>query len=153
MRHSKSAILIVAFIASSMYGQDAAAPAAIYTPTQVPGAAVQPGPARFDFHPEKDGVYKPGGDVKAPKVRHTVPAELSTEAKTRGAFTQFTAVSKVSFVVDVQGVPQDICVMRPAGFGLDEEAAKAVRQYRFEPAKKNGAPVAARAAIEVGFHN
>ena len=153
MRHSKSAMLTVALLVTSIYGQDAAAPAVAYKPAQAPGAPAQACPARFDFHPEKDGVYKPGGDVKAPKVKHSVPAELSAEAKTRGAFTPFTAVSKVSFVVDVQGVPQDICIMRPAGFGLDEEAAKAVRQYRFEPAKKSGAPVAARVAIEVGFKN
>jgi TonB family protein len=152
MRHSKSAIVIMALIVSGIYAQDAAGPVT-YTPRQAPDAPVQACPANFNFHPEKDGVYKVGGDVKAPKVKHTVPAELSNEAKTKGAFTQFTAVSKVSFVVDAQGVPQDICVLRPAGYGLDEEAAKAVRQYRFDPARKGGAPVAARVSIEVGFHN
>jgi len=151
MLRNLSAALLLSFMLSAATAQQP--PAATYTPTQRPTDMAPACPARFDFHPEKNGVYKVGGDVKAPKVRHTVPAELSDEAKTRGAFAQFTAVAKVSFVVDAQGVPQDVCIMRPAGFGLDEQAAKAVRQYRFDPAKKDGAPVAARAAIEVNFHN
>jgi hypothetical protein len=36
-----------------------------------------------------------------------------------------------------------------AGFGLDEQA---VKHYRFEPAKKNGVPVAVMIAIEVKFY-
>jgi hypothetical protein len=39
-----------------------------------------------------------------------------------------------------------------AGFGLDEQAEKAVKHYRFEPAKKNGVPVAVMIAIEVKFY-
>jgi TonB family protein len=151
MRGNLSAVLLLAFLLSGAAAQQP--PAVTYTPSQRPTDPAPACPARFDFHPEKDGVYKVGGDVKAPKVRHTVPAELSDEARTRGAFTPFTAAVKVSFVVDVQGVPQDICIMRPVGLGLDEQAAKAVRQYRFDPAKKDGTPVAARTAIEVGFHN
>jgi TonB family protein len=42
-------------------------------------------------------------------------------------------------------------VARSLGFGLDEKAIEAVRQWRFKPATKNGVPVAAPATIEVRF--
>ena len=36
-------------------------------------------------------------------------------------------------------------------YGLDEEAIKAARQWRFEPGTRNGAPVAVLVAIELTF--
>ena len=29
------------------------------------------------------------------------------------------AISKVAFVVDSRGIPQNVCVQKPAGYGLD----------------------------------
>jgi TonB family protein len=42
-------------------------------------------------------------------------------------------------------------VSRSLGFGLDEKALEAVKQWRFEPAKKDGRPVAVQINIEVNF--
>jgi protein TonB len=36
-------------------------------------------------------------------------------------------------------------------FGLDQEAVKAVRQWRFAPGKRLGQPVAVQVLIEVAF--
>jgi TPR repeat protein len=41
--------------------------------------------------------------------------------------------------------------MRPLGFGLDETAIEAVRQWRFRPATKDGKAVNVQATIEVNF--
>ena len=60
-------------------------------------------------------------------------------------------MSVISFIVDTQGNPQDICVQSPAGFGMDEEAVKAAEKYRFQPATKDGTPVAVRIKLEMNF--
>jgi TonB family protein len=36
--------------------------------------------------------------------------------------------------------------------GLDEKALEAVKQWRFEPAKKDNQPVAVQLSVEVNFH-
>jgi len=42
-------------------------------------------------------------------------------------------------------------VARHLGMGLDEKALEAVRSWRFEPAMKDGRPVAVQVNIEVYF--
>jgi TonB family protein len=42
-------------------------------------------------------------------------------------------------------------VQRSLGMGLDEKAIEAVRQWRFEPAKKDGQPVPVMINVEVNF--
>ncbi len=49
------------------------------------------------------------------------------------------------------GKPQQIRVQRSLGMGLDEKAIEAVRQWRFEPAKKDGQPVPVMINVEVNF--
>ena len=41
--------------------------------------------------------------------------------------------------------------MRSLGLGLDEKALDAVRTWRFEPARKDGVPVAVQINVEVNF--
>jgi TonB family protein len=115
---------------------------------------VQACPAIFEYHPEVDGIYKVGEDVKPPKITNEVNAEFSDEARriiSEIHIKDFKAVSLLSLVVDVNGKPKDICVKKPAGFGLDKQAANAAKQYRFQAATKNGVPVAARIIINVNF--
>jgi TonB family protein len=54
-------------------------------------------------------------------------------------------------IVDEQGLPQDVRVIRRLGFGLDEKAVEAVQRWRFRPAMKDGRPVKVEATIEVNF--
>jgi len=42
-------------------------------------------------------------------------------------------------------------VLRPAGYGLDEEAVRAMRAYRFSPARRDGLPVRVRMPWTVQF--
>ena len=64
-----------------------------------------------------------------------------------------SVVSVIGLVVDANGNPQRIFVVRPVGVGLDEDAVAAVSHYRFAPAAQNGAPVPVRINIEVNFHS
>lgn len=57
----------------------------------------------------------------------------------------------VTITVDEAGMPQNVQVDAPVGHGFDEAALKAVRQYRFEPATRDGKPVAVALHIEVAF--
>jgi periplasmic protein TonB len=93
-------------------------------------------------------VYKVGGDVTAPVLTHSVDAEFSKKAKD----AKYQGVSVVSLVVDAHGMPRHVHMIRKLGMGLDEKAIEAVRQYKFEPGKRNGKPVAVAITIEVNFH-
>jgi TonB family protein len=57
----------------------------------------------------------------------------------------------LSLVVDITGRPQDVCLTQSAGWGLDAKAAEAVQKYQFNPAIKDGKPVAARIVVQVKF--
>ena len=82
-----------------------------------------------------------------PKPIHTAEAEFSDQARRE----RISGTVLVSLVVDTNGMPTEIRVVRGAGYGLDEKAVQAVRQYRFKPATKDGQPVAAPISVEVMF--
>ncbi len=93
------------------------------------------------------GVFKVGGGVSAPRVIHDPAPRYSKEA--RKAKLQGTCV--LWLVVDADGKPRDIRVARVLGMGLDEEAIKAVKKWKFEPARKDGQPVAVQINVQVTF--
>lgn len=57
----------------------------------------------------------------------------------------------LNLVVDAQGLPQNVRVVRGVGMGLDEKAIEAVKQYKFKPAMENGEPVPVQLNMEVNF--
>ena len=78
---------------------------------------------------------------------HKVDPEFSEDARR----AKFMGVVLVNLIVDQQGQPQNVHVLRGAGMGLDDKAVAAVKQYRFEPAKENGRPLAVELNVEVNF--
>src|SRR5689334_5013546 len=93
------------------------------------------------------GAYRVGGGVSAPRALFAPDPEYSEEA--RKAKCQGTVVLWV--VVGPDGRPHEIRIQRQLGMGLDEKAIEAVRQWKFEPAKKDGNPVAVQINVEVNF--
>ena len=93
------------------------------------------------------GVYRVGGGVSAPRVVYDPDPEYSEEA--RQAKCQGTVVLWV--IIGPDGKPRNVRVQRSLGMGLDEKAIEAVRNWRFDPAKKDGQPVAVQVNIEVNF--
>jgi periplasmic protein TonB len=93
------------------------------------------------------GVFRVGGGVSAPKAIYNPDPEYSEEA--RKAKYQGTCV--LSLIVGPDGKPRDIRVARSLGLGLDEKAIQAVNQWKFEPAQKDGRPVAVAINVEVQF--
>jgi TonB family protein len=97
---------------------------------------------------EASGVpRKIGGGVSAPLVIHQVPPEYSAEAKA----AKFNGIVLVNLIVDANGLPQNVHVLRGVGMGLDMKALEAVKQYRFKPAMEDGRAVPVELNIEVNF--
>ena len=93
------------------------------------------------------GILTIGGGVSAPRAIYKPEPEYSTEA--RQAKYQGTVV--VSLIVGSDGKAHDVRVARSLGMGLDEKAIEAVQQWRFEPAMKDGRPVAVAVNVQVSF--
>jgi TonB family protein len=94
------------------------------------------------------GVFRPGvGGVSAPRAIYKPDPEYSEEA--RKAKYQGTVV--LGMIVDANGRPRGLKVERGLGMGLDEKALEAVRNWKFEPAEKDGKPVAVAISVEVAF--
>lgn len=54
-------------------------------------------------------------------------------------------------LIGPDGTPQQVRIVRPIGFGLDENAVAAIRSARFEPAMKDGSPVSVALDLIVEF--
>jgi periplasmic protein TonB len=93
------------------------------------------------------GVFRVGGGVLAPRPIATPDPEYTDEA--RRAKYQGTCV--LGMIVGPDGKPRDIRVQRSIGMGLDKKAIEAVQQWRFNPATKDGQPVAVQISVEVSF--
>ncbi|WP_158748706.1 energy transducer TonB [Acidobacterium sp. S8] len=94
------------------------------------------------------GVMSVGGGVAAPQVLHSVDPEFTDEARR----ARYEGAVSIRLIVDTNGNPQNIEVVRHLGMGLDEKAIEAVRQYKFKPAIYQGHPVAVRMVVDVAFH-
>ena len=94
-------------------------------------------------------VYAPGQGVTAPRIRKEVKPQYTEEAK--AARIQGAVVLDVVVLKD--GRVGDVTVTRSLDtvHGLDAEAVKAVKQWEFEPGKKDGKPVPVRVDIELTF--
>ncbi len=91
-------------------------------------------------------VYLENG-VTAPRLIYKEEPEYSETA--REAVVDGTVM--VSLMVDPDGTPRDLKVIRPIGFGLDEKAIEAVRRWKFKPGVKDGLPIAVPTKVEVNF--
>jgi protein TonB len=94
------------------------------------------------------GAFKVGGGVSAPKAIYSPDPEYSEEARK----VKHMGVVVLWLVVGPDGKPRDMRVLRTLGLGLDEKAMEAVKNWRFEPALKDGKPVAVQITVEVTFH-
>jgi periplasmic protein TonB len=94
------------------------------------------------------GVFRPGGGVSPPRPIFSPDPEFSEEARK----AKYQGVCVLGLVVDADGHPTNIRVVNSLGMGLDEKAIEAVKNWRFEPGRKDGHPVAVALNVEVDFH-
>lgn len=113
----------------------------------LPVQTIKPLPAGIPTEPNSK-FYRVGGNVSAPVALFTPEAHFSDEARK----ARLQGECYISIIVDTNGIPRNPRVVKPLGKGLDEEAIKAVMQYRFKPALKNGSePVPVMVTIAVNF--
>ena len=74
--------------------------------------------------------------------------EFSEEARK----AKYQGVCTLGLIVGTDGRPSNIRVLSSLGMGLDEKAIEAVKNWKFEPAMKDGHPVRVEIAVEVDFH-
>jgi TonB family protein len=93
------------------------------------------------------GVLNVGGSVSAPRIKHRVDAEYPE--KTRKA--KHSGKATLRIIVGQDGRVHIVQVIHSAGWGLDDKAIDAVKQWLFEPAMKDGRKVAVYLNVEVAF--
>ena len=95
------------------------------------------------------GVYQPGNGVTLPRVVREVKPAYTSEAMR--AKVQGTVL--LQCVVRPDGSVSDVQIVRSLDpvFGLDEEARKAARDWRFSPGTRMGQPVPVQITIELTF--
>lgn len=98
---------------------------------------------------QKPTVYRPGRGITLPQVvKEVKPAYTSAamQAKIQGSVW-------LECVVDASGDITDVTVTRSLDteYGLDNEAVKAAKQWKFKPGRKDGQPVAVIVTIELTF--
>lgn len=113
------------------------------------GQNTQDNPSGNSAVPDDETIYTPGKNgVTFPRAIKQAPPEYSDEARRK----KLEGTVLLSLVVTANGDTADIKVTRALGSGLDEKAIDAVREWKFEPATKDGKPVAVNIAVEVSFH-
>jgi TonB family protein len=94
-----------------------------------------------------DKIMHIGGNVKAPVVLSIATPTFTQEAKK----AKFSGTVTLYLLVEKDGTPSHIRVVKGVGMGLDEKAVEAVRQYKFKPATFMGRPVTVDLYVEVNF--
>ena len=93
------------------------------------------------------GPYRPGSGVEPPRLLREVKAQYTEDARTRG----ITGDVVLEIVIRSDGTVGDVKILRGLGFGLDERAVTAVRNWKFSPARRLGTAVDVIVEVEVEF--
>lgn len=95
------------------------------------------------------GVLRPGAGVTAPRLLREVKPNYTGDALR----ARIQGVVSMECVIEPDGTVGPVRVIRSldTAFGLDEEAIRTVKQWRFEPGKKDGTPVRVVITVEMSF--
>ncbi len=84
------------------------------------------------------------GNIKVVSEGMTPPKVLNSIDPSSNEYAQKYGIAGIELlrtVVDANGIPRQMAIARPIGFGLDEKAVEAIKNSRFRPATLNGQPV------------
>ena len=95
------------------------------------------------------GAYHPGAGIDLPQVIREVKPQYTAEAMR----AKIQGIVLLEAVVQTDGTVGDVRVVKSLDpvFGLDQEALKAARQWRFVPGRRQGQPVPVLVSIELTF--
>jgi TonB family protein len=95
----------------------------------------------------QDGIYEIGNGVTPPKSTYAPNAEYTDKARKK----KINGNVIVKMVVMADGKVGDVKVIKSLEPGLDQQAVAAVKNWTFDPATKDGKPVAVYLKAEVSF--
>jgi TonB family protein len=87
------------------------------------------------------------GGVSAPRCSHCPQPDYTDPARE----AKFNGTALLDVTVSAEGRTADARVFRGLPFGLNNKALKAVRQWKFQPATRNGQPMPVQLKIEISF--
>ena len=95
------------------------------------------------------GAYRPGNGVQLPRILREVKPQYTANAMR----AKVQGVVELEAVVLPDGSVGDVRIVHSLDpvFGLDEEAIKAVKQWKFVPGTRLGQPVAVLVGVELTF--
>jgi protein TonB len=93
------------------------------------------------------GPYRPGSGIEPPRLLREVKADYTEDARQRGLSGDVV----LEIVVRRDGSVGDVRVLQGLAGGLNDRAVQAVRQWRFAPARRQGAPVDVVVEVAVEF--
>ena len=89
------------------------------------------------FMPADASVKIVSEGMTPPRVLNSIDPSSNEYAQKYG----IAGMELLRTVVDATGVPRQMAIARPIGFGLDEKAVDAIKNSHFQPATINGQPV------------
>ena len=116
-------------------------------PEAVASTLSTPPPRRTTTPAFPSDIAHVGGDVQAPvKLSGEEPdyTDIARKARLQG-------VVIMQVIIDTEGRVQNTKVLKGLPMGLSEEAVKAVRQWTYQPATKNGQPIRVYYNVTVNF--
>ena len=97
---------------------------------------------------DHSAVFSVGKSVTGPKPLHTPDPEYSDEARK----AKYQGDINLWCVIGPNGKVIQIKLRQCLGHGLDEQAVRALSQWTFQPATKDGQPVAVQLNVSMTFH-
>jgi protein TonB len=94
------------------------------------------------------GPYRPGSGVEPPVIVQEVKAAYTEEARRRNIIGEVL----LEAVVQRDGTVGEVRMLRGLGYGLDDQAVRAVKQWRFRPATLRDVPVDVLVEVAVEFN-
>jgi TonB family protein len=93
------------------------------------------------------GPYRAGSGISAPRLLREVKPDYTEDARQRGVEGEVV----MEIVVRRDGSVGDVRLVSGLGYGLNDRAIAAVRQWRFSPAQRRGAAVDVLVEVAVEF--
>jgi Gram-negative bacterial TonB protein C-terminal len=89
------------------------------------------------YMPADSGIKVVSEGMTPPRVLNSIDPSSNEYAQKYG----IAGMELLRTVVDATGIPRQMAIARPIGFGLDEKAVDAIKNSHFRPATVNGQPV------------
>lgn len=93
------------------------------------------------------GPYRPGSGITPPTLVREVKPDYTEEARRRAVRGEVV----MEIVVRRDGAVGDVKVLQGLGYGLDERAVAAVKQWKFNPGTRKGTPVDVMVEVAMEF--